>query len=210
MKNITPYRTKRGALAALDNGGRFYNVLTAAADGEITTAELAKLAGAFTDKQKMFVYLDMTLSHLAEEEAEAVICAMTPDLRAAYKHGRPAHFTPAEANLKAKASKSAIVTGVPHYVKSNADFSGFIMIPISTGKTMTMVMVPIIDHYDVYEVHDAQSEQDFLVAHARSSRRLSPTPTIMGGVIKKLQGDKKKKSKHSLFLEAYFYTAVRT
>ena len=156
----------------------------------------------------MFLYLDMVLVDLDELDSKDVIRTLSPELRSVYRQYRPMHFTPAEAKTKARAAKSAIVTGVPHFVKSNTDFTGFIMIPMQMGKTTTMMMVPIIDCYDVYEVRDIETAQDFLVAHARGSRKLPKKPTIMGGVIKKLQGNKKKKPKHKLFLNTLYYTPL--
>ena len=51
-----PYRTVRNALTSIDNGGRFYNLLTKANDGNISTSELGKVAGSFSDKQKREAY----------------------------------------------------------------------------------------------------------------------------------------------------------
>jgi hypothetical protein len=205
MRKIMPYKTQRNALAALDNGGRFYNIFTEADDGEISTAELARVAGAFTDKQKMFLYLDMALAGLDQDAAHIVINSMSNELKQAYGQFKPAHYIPSEANIRGKASKSAIVTGIPHYVKSNSDFTGFIMIPISTGKTTTFMMVPMIDHYDVYEVRDKDSSEEFLVAHARGTTKLKKKPTAFGGILKKLQNEKGENAKQRLFLEALYY-----
>lgn len=44
MREVQPYRTERGLLKALDNGGRFFNIFTKAGDAQITRAELAKAA----------------------------------------------------------------------------------------------------------------------------------------------------------------------
>jgi|GEM_PF-457619 len=208
MKKIVPYKTKHGALKALDNGGRFYNLLTDADDGKIASAELAKVAGVFTDKQKMFLYLDMALAELDPGDADAVIQSMSLELRSAYSQYRPAHYTPHQATKQGKASASATVTGIPHYVKSSSDFVGFIMIPIVTGKATTFTMVPIIDYYDVYEVRDMKTSHDFLIAHARGSKELPQVPTIVGGILKKLQGDKNRIPKHKLYLEAVYYSVV--
>jgi hypothetical protein len=132
---------------------------------------------------------------------------LTPKLRQSYLVYRPRHLSPAQA-AKGRASVSVIVTGVPNYVKSCSDFNGFIMIPISTGKSMTMIMVPLIDHYDVYEVRSHASDQKFLVAHARGQRKLRPVTTRFGGIIKKLQGRKDKEAKHKVFLETLYYTTI--
>lgn len=208
MQKINPYKTLKGALSALDNGGRFYNFLTGADDGQIEPAELAKVAGVFTDRKKMFLYLDMALAYLNSNEAERVISTMTPELQSEYRCHKPSHYTPAEANKYGRAATSATITGIPHYVQSNSDFSGFIMIPISTGKTTTFTMVPIIDHYDVYEVRDMETKDDFLVAHARGRQKLPNNPATLGGILKELKGDKKCRPKHNLFLESLYYSTA--
>ena len=56
MKKVNPYKSQAAALKSLDNGGRFFNVLTKADDGQITSAELSKVAGAFSNKQLMNLY----------------------------------------------------------------------------------------------------------------------------------------------------------
>ncbi len=208
MRKIVPYKTQRNALASLDNGGRFYNIFTEADDGEISTSELARVAGAFTDKQKMFLYLDMALAGLDQDATNIVINSMSNELKRAYGQLKPAHYIPSEANMLGKAAKSAIVTGIPHYVKSNSDFTGFIMIPISTGKTTTFMMVPMVDHYDVYEVRDKHSSEDFLVAHTRGTTKLAKKTTAFGGILKELQNKKKKNAKQRLFLEAIYYHPI--
>ena len=45
MKKIEPYKSIDEATLSLDNGGRFYNVLTKSDDGIISTSELGKVAG---------------------------------------------------------------------------------------------------------------------------------------------------------------------
>lgn len=206
MRKIIPYKTSRNALASLDNGGRFYNILTKPSDGEIAPAELAKLAGAFSDRQRMFLFLEMALAELDADSTRSITRALSPELRAHYRKHRPTHLTPAEAVQKGKPAKPIIVTGTPRYVKSNSDFVGFIMIPIMTGKVTTFSMIPIIDHYDVYEVRDRVSDDVFLIAHARNKNKLRSQPTRFGGILKKLQADKSRPSAHKVFLEVLFYT----
>jgi hypothetical protein len=206
MRKIIPYKTHRNALAALDNGGRFYNLLTKPADGEIAKSELAKLAGAFTDHHRMFLFLEMALAELDEVDTRSIIGALSSALRAQYRKHRPAHLTPAEALQKGKPAKPLIVTGTPRYVKSNSDFVGFIMVPIAAGKVTTFAMIPIIDQYDVYEVRDQATDEVFLIAHARSKNRLPQNPIRFAGVLKKLQPDKTRPSAHKVFLEVLFYS----
>jgi hypothetical protein len=209
MKNIVPYKTQRNALASLDNGGRFFNIFTKSSDGEISSSELAKLAGVFTDKQKMFLYLEMSLAELGEKEAGMVRSSMSEELQLEFKSSKPAFFTPVEAMQRGRASKPAVITGIPHYTKSKTALTGFIMVPISTGKSMTMIMVPIMDYYDVYEVHDMETSDKFIVAHARGRKKLLKQPTRFGGILKEIQKDKKSESKKSIYLEAIYYSLCR-
>jgi hypothetical protein len=69
-------------------------------------------------------------------------------------------------------------------------------------------MVPIMDQYDIYEVKDQQSDELFIIAHARSKRKLDNVPTRVGGYLKELQVDKKNVSEKRLFLETYYYTPL--
>ncbi|MCF3650674.1 hypothetical protein [Synoicihabitans lomoniglobus] len=206
MRKLVPYKTTRNALAALDNGGRFYNLLTKSADGEIAPAELAKVAGVYSDQQQMFLFLEMALAALPEDGATTVVSALSPELKKARRRHRPAMLSPAAAVTTGKPGKSLIVTGVPRYVQSNTDFVGFIMIPISTGKVTTFSMVPIMDAYDVYEVRDDASDANFLVAHARTKTKLPAHRTTFGGILKKLEKSKAKTSAHHGYLDALFYT----
>jgi len=205
MKKIEVYRTLRGAKSALDNGGRFYNIFTDADDGQIEPAELAKVAGVFTDRQKMCLYVDMALTGLKQSEADSVIQAMTPELQLQYRQNRPQHYTPAQANRSGITGTSAIVAGVPQHVDSRTVFQGFIMVPMSTGNVTTLMMIPISDRYDVYEVRDQETEDEFLVAHARGSYQLPETHTVLGGILKEVKGDDSNKPKHSLFLDTIYY-----
>ena len=64
MKKIEPYRNINDAISNLDNGGRFYNILTKADDGIISKSELGKVGGIFNDKQQMILFLELSISKL--------------------------------------------------------------------------------------------------------------------------------------------------
>ncbi len=208
MKHIVPYKTAKNALASLDNGGRFYNLITKANDGQVTQAELARVAGVYNNKQKMVLYLEMSLCELNEQAVKSIRSTLSDDLKKAYKRYCPQRLLPSEAHLQGRVSANAIITGVPTFVKSNSDFNGFIMIPISTGKTTTFMMIPIVDVYDVYEIRDHKTAREFLIAHARGSAKLPQTTVRCGGILKELKGDKKGKTTPKKFLETLYYTLV--
>jgi len=208
MKKIIPYKTTRNAITAMDNGGRFYNLLTKANDGNVSTSELAKVAGVFSDKQKMVLYLEMSLMNLDENSKSNVIKLLSDDLVIAYNKYKSQVLTPSEAKESSTLSKNAIITGIPEYVTSNSDFNGFIMVPIMTGSVMTMTMIPIIDQYDVYKIRDEKSNKDFLIAHTRTSKKQPQQLIKCGGVFKELQTKKGVNTPKNKFLETIYYSVL--
>jgi len=73
MKRISPYKEINEALSSLDNGGRFYNILTKSNDGIISQSELGKIGGLFNDKQKIILFLEMSMTSLKDEEKQVII-----------------------------------------------------------------------------------------------------------------------------------------
>ena len=66
MKKLNPCQNLTTALKTLDNGGRFYNILTKAEDGIISQAELGKVGGLFSSKQQSILLLEMSISALSQ------------------------------------------------------------------------------------------------------------------------------------------------
>lgn len=207
MKQIVAYRTLQGALNALDNGGRFYNVFTKAKDEVITDSELYKAAGVFSGKAQAFLFFELALSDLSEIDREQVIQYLSPELRSNYLRQRPKHTEIEVFEKEAQETDAVIVAGFPVFLEDKTRFSGFIFIPISTGKTMTFALIPIFDKFDVYEVYsdsDLQGNKT-IIATVRGSKRLASTMTTFGGIVKKLKFKDKSKRTHSLYVETLFY-----
>ena len=200
-----PYRTVRNALTSIDNGGRFYNLLTKANDGNISTSELGKVAGSFSDKQKMVLYLEMSLSQLDKAAKNRIYGALSGELKRAYKSHKPQCYSPAEAKDKGILASNAIITGVPKFVNKQSDFAGFIFVPIVSAGITTMMMIPLIDHYDVYEIKDRANNQEFLIAHARCSKKLPQKEMRFGGVLKELQTSRYERAKKQPYLNTNYY-----
>jgi len=78
------------------------------------------------------------------------------------------------------------------------------MIPIMAGKTMTMMMIPIMDKYDVYEMKDDINGEQFFIAHARSDNKLPQEKITIAGIIKELKADKKEDQPSEKFLEIVY------
>lgn len=208
MKKIVPYKTAKNALVSLDNGGRFYNLITKANDGNITSAELSKVAGLVSGKQKMVLFLEMSLSDLSSDSRKVILSTLTSDIKNAIYKYPTQHLTPSEAVQTGVLSHNTIITGIPTYVDSKSDFNGFIMIPIMAGKVTTFMMVPIIDEYDIYEVRDQKSSETFLIAHTKSSKKLSPKMMTFGGILKELKENENEDSSFNIYLEAHYYALI--
>ena len=207
MKQIVPYRTLQGALNALDNGGRFYNVFTKASDEVITDSELYKAAGVFSGKAQAFLFFELALSDLSEIDREQVIQCLSPELRSAYLKKRPKHTEIEVFEQEAQETDAVIVEGFPVFLEDKTQFSGFVMIPICAGKVTTFMMIPIFDMYDVYEVYSDSNlkENKTIIATVRGSKRLATIMTTFGGIVKKLKFKDKSKRTHSLYVETLFY-----
>lgn len=210
MKKITPYEEINEALLSLDNGGRFYNILTKSNDGKIDQSELGKVGGLFNDKQKMILFLELSMTFLKNEERKIIIGKLDKDLKQTYLNFKSQILLPSEANEKGIIASNAILTGVPKLVDEKPDFNGFIFVPIMTGKVMTFIMIPIIDNYNVYELRDEKTSETFIIAHSRDSKILPNEKIIIAGVFKELKSEKNENSQTLKFLEANYYISEKS
>lgn len=206
MKKITPYKTSKNALASLDNGGRFYNLITQANDGNIETSELSKVAGLVSGKQKMILFLEMSLSKLDSESRKEILQALSTSIKLAIYKYPTQYLSPSKAKEKGQLAHNTIITGIPTFIDSKSDFIGFTMIPVMAGNVTTFMMVPIIDQYDVYEVRNHESSDTFLIAQSKSSKKLPEHLTTFGGVLKELKEKEDEDSSGTVFLEAHYYS----
>jgi len=208
MQQIIPYTSTSKALASLDNGGRFYNLFTEAQDGYIEPEELAKVAGVYRDQQKMMLYLEMATHSMDQLSRNQTYSALTDELSEARRRYCPVLLTPAEAKSKGQVTCSAIITGIPKFIEAKSEFKGFIIVPVMAGSTMTMIMIPMIDQYNVYHLKDLQSSQDFIIAHARNETVLPEETIRCGGILKELNTKESGDGDSQIFLEALYYSVV--
>ncbi|WP_198555282.1 hypothetical protein [Siphonobacter sp. SORGH_AS_0500] len=183
MEEIKPYTTFEEALRDLDNGGRFYNLFTQAADDIITQAELSKVSGMFFAKQQMILFLEMALSKLDETEKAEVLSKLDESLQSCYQQYKPQRLASLRTDEKGKLTSSTIITGIPKLQESKSYLNGFIMIPV--GKSFTIV--PIMDLYQVYEIAEEGSSYQVIMANSKSKTKLTlpETSLTVGGVWKK-------------------------
>jgi hypothetical protein len=78
------------------------------------------------------------------------------------------------------------------------------MMPV--GKTTIPMMIPIMHHFDVYELTDEVSSQTTFVANVRGTARLPVQRTRFGGILKETTRDKDGVERNRLFLEGVYLT----
>jgi hypothetical protein len=210
MRELKPYRTMHGLQTALDNGGRFYNLFSTSQDNLVTRGELAKAAGVFSAGTQAFLFLEMMQQELSAEERQSILQLLDTDLQNNYQRQRPVFLAPSEVEAEGEAGRSVIVAGYPRFVENRTEFSGFIMVPISTGKVTTFTMIPIFDQFDVYEVFDDERmlTLNSVVATVRGQKIEHRGPIRFGGVLRKLQFKDETKRSHLFYLETVFYTRL--
>ena len=205
MQRLRSYRTVTGALKALDNGGRFYNLRALAGDQVVEAAELARATGTVTSGAKAFLHFEMALADLPWDESGRVVAALAPGLAERYAAERPSVLAPSQVEARARAGQSAIVTGYPVFVEDRAQFAGFIVLI-----TPVIMVLPIFDQFDVYEVFDTPACRGprTVIATARGSTRLEAVTTRFGGTLKELYFDDQTRNEHGYYLEVIYYTPL--
>lgn len=205
MEKITPYKQVNDALLSLDNGGRFYNLQTKADDGIISQAELGKVGGIFGNKQKMILFLELSISKLNSNEQEIVISKLDEKLKADYFKYKPQNLLPSEVTEKGIVASNVILTGIPRLIEAKSDFMGFIMVPMLIGQVTTFTLIPLIDEYDVYELRDEESSETFIIAHSKNSKKLPHKKTVIAGVLKELETEQNENGTKKPFLEVFYH-----
>lgn len=205
MRMIRPYRTVQGARRTLDNGGRFYNLRARAGDDVVDAGELAKAAGVRSDRAGAFLYLDMALMDLPVEQKNEVLSLLSPDLNRQFAKKQAQILKPSAVESSGKSGTTAIVSGYPAFVEDKTRFAGFIVMV-----TPIIMMIPIMDRFDVYEVFDTPelTGRRTVIATVRGSKRLARGFVRFGGFLKELSFDDKTGKDHGLYMETLYYTPL--
>ncbi|MGY3793084.1 hypothetical protein [Aquimarina sp. 433] len=205
MRKIVPFDNFEEAIKSLDNGGRFYNILTKAEDGVISTAELGKVSGLFNDKQKMILFLDVATSKLEVSDRNRVISYLSDELQLIYNSHKAREVIDAKEMESIELSSNVIITGIPKKIASKSNFNGFIMVPIVAGKVTTFSMIPIIDTYNVYEISDINSSTSCIIAHSKEFKKLPERQMKIAGVVKEITSKKDAEESSNKYVEALYY-----
>jgi hypothetical protein len=203
MREIKPYKTFRGALRALDNGGRFYNLFARSGDDLVEPAELARTAGVYSSDTRALLHFEMGIMGLPPKEREQVVSSLSAQLQDKYLAERPRILSPTEVEEKGQAGEAAIVSGYPVFVEDRSQFTGFIVLVVPV-----MTLVPIFDQFDVYEVFEGADfvQPRTVIATTRGTKRLDGSFMRFGGMLKELYFEDQTGKDHGLFLETLYYT----
>jgi hypothetical protein len=203
LREIKPYKTVHGARQALDNGGRFYNLFSRSGDDIVEPSELARAAGVHSSDARSLLFFEMGISGLSSGEKKQVIGQLSPDLREMYLAQRPSSLSPSAVESQGQAGEATIVTGYPVFVEDRTRFTGFIVLVVPV-----IVMVPIFNQFDVYEVFGTPdlNEPRTVIATTRGTKRMDDIYTRFGGMLKELYFKDKTSKDHGLYLETLYYT----
>ena len=210
MRHVEPYRTERGLLNALDNGGRFYNVFAHAGDEQIARAELAKAAGATGSAANAVLFFEMAQVGLPDAARARAVRALGPRARRDYRDHKPTAMVPSRVDPDGTTQQPVIVEGVVRVLRDRSQFTGTMMLPISTGQTTTFMMVPLYDQFDVYELFDDRRMRRpcCVVATPRGLELPDGERVRFGGTIETLDAHEGAERRHAFFVEAEYYTRL--
>ena len=135
MDMVFPYGNLEEALNELDNGGRFYNLFTKKGDEVVTGSELCRAAGVFSGEAQAFLYYELAVMNLGEEEKAALEGKLSLKLRDTYKCRKPRKIAPEKFARRAFNSQSVVLEGYPYYTRDSKKFGGFVSVPMSVGET---------------------------------------------------------------------------
>lgn len=207
MKEIKPYSDLHSALQSLDNGGRFFNFFAREDDGQITAAEIEKVAGLYGGKQKAILYLDIATAGLSAADQQKIVSSLDHSAMQAYQKYKSYSLSAAEAKQMAEKNQNIIITGIAKHTDAKSGLKGFIIVPLMTGTVMTMIPVPIMDQYDIYEFRTEGSDEFYLVAHNKGLGKLPAGQIRVAGIVKEFHlGDDQKEVRP--YLEIAFFHAV--
>ena len=210
MNEIIPFTSREELSAAIDNGGRFYNLFSAADDKIVSKAELAKAAGVFVSAQVALLFLDLAANELSEAERNEIISMLEPSLREKFYDEVRRKLSPSSVESEGEAGDCVIVEGFTRRLSDKSQFTGFIMIPNIVGGITTFTMIPIFEMFDVYEFfeEDDFSSASTVVAAKAGSDFADGAHVRFGGYLRALEVEEESARTHRLYLEASYFTRL--
>jgi hypothetical protein len=207
MREIKPYQTLQRAKAALDNGGRFFNLLTRASDNRISNVELAKAAGVLRSDEKAFLFLHMALADLPPAQRAEVLGLLEAPTARRFRQHAPRGLT---ASALARGGKPGDLVVVDGYSRLAKDWVNQRMVPIIVGKVL--VPITVKDRYDTYFLGDEPDGDGpaatVIVPHG--TRGLAGRRARFGGILRASLPGRDGRKVSAMFLEPVYYTLLDT
>ena len=189
MREISPTLSLDQIFDLLDNGGRFWNILTRAADGIISMSELAKAAEAPPKQIGPFIFLRMMLDPLSEEDRLAVGARLTPHILRALEGCTPLKCTPSIFPPSQQDGDPVIIVGVAQ----EADQAQFrrllvpeiVIQPSLEWPALTTEDQPITLSHHVYVLKDGEAPtRSALVAPSKEDPLPNGVVMAVGGSLR--------------------------
>jgi len=113
LTEVGPFRTFDDAMRVLDNGGRFFDLCARAADGVLTTGEVARAAGTGVTTPAVLsaLFLATALADLAEDDRRRVVERLDAKLRRLRDRVRVASIAAHRFAADAEAGAGCLVEG---------------------------------------------------------------------------------------------------
>ena len=206
MKEVIPFTSREELSAAIDNGGRFYNLFSAADDQVVSKAELAKAAGVIAAGQVALLFLDLASNDLSETDRKEIISMLEPGLRDRFHDVVRNRISPSNVESEGEAGDCVIVEGFTKRLNDKSQFTGYILLPNATAFTI----IPILDMFDVYECFDETESisASAVVAAKAGSDFPDGTRIRFGGYVRSLVVHDESTRTHNFYLEASYFTQL--
>ena len=142
---------------------------------------------------------------LPQDERAEIVSRLSPDLYDKYLAQKPSILPPSVVESQGQAGEAAIISGYPVFVEDKSQFTGFIVLVVPV-----IILVPIFDQFDVYEVFDGPDFQQprSVIATTRGTKHLDGSCVRFGGMLKELYFEDQTGKDHGLFLETLYYTRL--
>lgn len=206
MKEVIPFTSREELSAAIDNGGRFYNLFSTADDQVVSKAELAKAAGVIVTGQVALLFLDLAANDFSETDRKEMISMLEPGLRDRFHDVVRSRLSPSNVESEGEAGDCVIVEGFTKRLSDKSQFTGHILLPNAT----TFMMIPMLDMFDIYEFFDETESNSASVVVAAKAGSDFPDGTRIrfGGYVRSLVVQDESTRTHKLYLEASYFTRL--
>lgn len=211
MRKITPYKTFDGLSAAVDNGGRWWNLFSKAGDGKITESELAAAGGNTRQQESAFLFLALASSRLPDDDIKRLNAQMELPLRLKNQRHQPSVLRPSQVEEQATDGALVLLEGrcVKQLRLSNLTISMpvFVRGNVSGLPRWTKEQVPLMTKMRIYEFADVDGGSSATTLLGCKPGQALPTdrPIHVACLVHGL-GFSGERPSHHFICEGHYYT----